>query len=161
MNGSKAAAMLQSLRRNKRGGRPKILRPCPLCMKQFGCAELRKHLPLCRKTQWPLRCNLHLGMEENMKNEPSRFRVFVVDEAGETRISGLESIKKGQVFRFRDPVDDSPAPIFTEYPNQMYGVAMDDGHFIPREEMSPQGGVECECFETLEAALAYPTSPIQ
>jgi hypothetical protein len=31
------------------GGRPLVLRKCPVCMKEFGARALREHLPECRK----------------------------------------------------------------------------------------------------------------
>lgn len=49
MNVSKAARMLQSLRKTRAGGRPVVLRPCPKCDKPFGARAMRKHLPKCGK----------------------------------------------------------------------------------------------------------------
>lgn len=31
------------------GGRPLVLRACPLCKFEFGARELRKHIPRCPK----------------------------------------------------------------------------------------------------------------
>ena len=33
----------------KAKGADKVLRPCPHCRKDFGCRELRKHIPTCPK----------------------------------------------------------------------------------------------------------------
>lgn len=44
-------ARRQSAKRQTYGagtGRPKTLRPCPNCTKEFGAAELRRHLPRCK-----------------------------------------------------------------------------------------------------------------
>ena len=49
MNASKAASLLQSLRKRRRGGRPKVMRECRYCGQQFGTRELREHLPVCGK----------------------------------------------------------------------------------------------------------------
>ena len=30
---------------------PKVLRPCPHCGQEYGAAEMRKHIPQCRKSR--------------------------------------------------------------------------------------------------------------
>jgi hypothetical protein len=37
--------------RGKGGGRPKVLRRCLLCEVMLGTAEMRKHVPQCKKAQ--------------------------------------------------------------------------------------------------------------
>jgi heterodisulfide reductase subunit B len=44
---AKAAKHLQSLRKNRRGGRPAVMTPCPYCEVKFNAADFRKHLPRC------------------------------------------------------------------------------------------------------------------
>jgi hypothetical protein len=33
----------------RRGGRPRVLRPCPYCRKKFSARDLREHIPQCDK----------------------------------------------------------------------------------------------------------------
>ena len=44
-----AAGTIYARRRTVRKGNPKILRPCPFCLRQFGMMELREHKPRCPK----------------------------------------------------------------------------------------------------------------
>jgi hypothetical protein len=37
--------------KRKAGGRPKVLRRCMLCEVMLGTAEMRKHVPQCKKAQ--------------------------------------------------------------------------------------------------------------
>src|SRR5437868_2303453 len=34
----------------RRGGRPRVSRPCPYCREKFGARELREHVPRCDKS---------------------------------------------------------------------------------------------------------------
>ena len=44
---SRIARKLASLRKSHKGGRPKILRPCPKCEELYGARELREHIAQC------------------------------------------------------------------------------------------------------------------
>jgi hypothetical protein len=46
---SEAARLLQSLRKNKRGGRPRVMYACAGCSGEFSARDMRLHLPMCRK----------------------------------------------------------------------------------------------------------------
>jgi hypothetical protein len=35
----------------RRGGRPRVSRPCPYCREKFGARELREHIPQCDKAR--------------------------------------------------------------------------------------------------------------
>lgn len=45
--GSNAARQLQAMRKHRRGGRPKVMHPCPYCRLQFSATDIRKHLTEC------------------------------------------------------------------------------------------------------------------
>jgi hypothetical protein len=49
--GSNEARRLQSLRKNRRGGRPKVLYTCEDCGLQFSAREFRTHPAQCKKTK--------------------------------------------------------------------------------------------------------------
>lgn len=36
-------------RRRRGGGRPQVLKPCPLCGLNYSAVEMRVHVPKCRK----------------------------------------------------------------------------------------------------------------
>jgi hypothetical protein len=46
---SEIGRAMAKLRKIHGGGCPKIIRECPHCAAKFGTAELRAHLPQCRR----------------------------------------------------------------------------------------------------------------